>query len=97
MKGYWVILGSAVKDTEAQKKYGALWAPIAERYQAKLITSGSSLDLKEGSDIARVLMVEFPSVAAAKACYDDPEYRDAMKLALAASERNLLILEGDIV
>lgn len=36
MKGYWIILGSAPTDTEAQQEYGRLWGPIAEKYDAKL-------------------------------------------------------------
>ncbi|MEW5511327.1 hypothetical protein [Pseudomonas asiatica] len=35
MKGYWIILGTAVTDTQAQQEYGRLWAPIAEHYGAR--------------------------------------------------------------
>lgn len=96
MKGYWIVLGTAVTDPEAQKAYGALWAPIAKKYQARLISEGSSLDLREGEGIARVLMVEFPSIKLAHACYDDPDYAQAKAYALAASNRTLLIVEGAI-
>lgn len=96
MKGYWVVLGAAVTDTEAQQTYGALWAPIAAKYQARLITGGSSLDLREGPGIARALLVEFPSLEMAQACYDDPDYRQALPFALRASNRHLIVLEGEI-
>lgn len=96
MKGYWIILGTRVTDADAQARYGALWAPIAAKYQARLVASGSSLDLKEGRDTARTLLVEFPDIAAARACYDDPDYQHAKDFALAASSRDLLIVEGDI-
>lgn len=96
MKGYWIVLGGPVTDLEAREKYGALWAPIAKKYQARVVSEGSSLDLREGEGIARVLIVEFPSIDLARACYADPEYADAMAYALAASQRTLLILEGEI-
>lgn len=95
MKGYWLVLGTAVTDPEAQMTYGALWAPIAAKYGARLITNGS-LNLCEGEGIARALLVEFPSVEQARACYDDPDYTHAKAFALAASDRTLLILEGNI-
>lgn len=96
MKGYWIILGTEVTDHEAQAKYGALWAPIAEKYQVRLIATGSSLDLKEGRNTQRMFLVEFPNFAMAKACYDDPDYQHAKVFALAASSRDLVLLEGDI-
>ena len=80
LKGYWLILGAEVSDQEAQKEYGALWAPIAQRYEARLIAGSDAVKLIEARDAARVLLVEFPSFAAAQACYDD---RTMNRLALA--------------
>ena len=36
MKGYWIVLGTEIIDNEAQKEYGQIWKPIAEKYQAVL-------------------------------------------------------------
>ncbi|MFO1173666.1 MAG: DUF1330 domain-containing protein [Paracoccaceae bacterium] len=96
MKGYWLILGTAITDPAAQEEYGRLWAPIAARYGARLVRDAASLDLKEGRDTARVLLVEFPDLAAARDCYADPAYAAAREQALKASQRNLLIFEGDV-
>ncbi|MEZ1315085.1 DUF1330 domain-containing protein [Pseudomonas fluorescens] len=95
MKGYWIILGSTVTDTDAQQAYARLWAPIAERYGAKL----KALDpaaLLESHTTRRVLAVEFPSYAQAKACYEDPAYTQAKAFALRAAQRELIIIEGDL-
>ena len=59
LKGYWLILGAEVSDQEAQKEYGALWAPIAQRYEARLIAGSDAVKLIEARDAARVLLVEF--------------------------------------
>lgn len=96
MKGYWIVLGSPVTDIEAQRLYADLWAPIAAQYHARLIADGGSLALLEGEGIARLLLVEFPSLAVARACYEDPDYAAAKVQALAASNRTLIILEGAI-
>lgn len=95
MKGYWIILGAAVTDTEAQQAYGRLWGPIAEKYGAKL----KSLEpgaLVEAHTSTRVLAVEFESYAQAKACYEDPAYTEAKAWALRAYRRELIIIEGDL-
>ncbi|BBQ01650.1 hypothetical protein BSFA1_67780 (plasmid) [Burkholderia sp. SFA1] len=96
MKGYWIILGTSVTDQEAQKTYGALWAPIAQKYQAKLKTVDASSVLREARDAQRVLVVEFPSHEAAVACYEDPAYQEAKQFALQASKRELLIVAGEL-
>ena len=88
MKGYWLILGAEVSDQEAQKEYGALWAPIAQRYEARLIAGSDAVKLIEARDATRVLLVEFPSFAAAQAC-DDPDYEQARVFALQASKRSV--------
>ncbi|MBN3726805.1 DUF1330 domain-containing protein [Burkholderia sp. Ac-20379] len=95
MKGYWVVLGGDVTDPDSQKQYGALWAPIAEKYQAKLKVLDAKTVLAEALDTQRVLLVEFPSLDAAKACYADSAYQEAKAVALKAYRRELLIVEGD--
>lgn len=43
-----------------------------------------------------MVIVEFPSLAQAKACYDDPAYQEAMRFALQASKRELAMFEGEL-
>ena len=96
MKGYWIIFGGEVTDQDAQRQYGASWAPIGEKYQAKIKVLDAGSTLKESLDTRRVVVVEFPSLAAAKACYDDPAYQAAKEFAVRASKRELIIVEGDL-
>jgi uncharacterized protein (DUF1330 family) len=96
MKGYWIIIGTEVSDQDAQGEYGKLWKPIAEKYQARIKPSQVPPMLIEARDARRVIIVEFPSYEVAKACYDDPAYEEARQFALQASNRELLILQGEI-
>lgn len=96
MKGYWLILGTEISDQVAQSEYGRLWKPIAEKYQAKLNPQKVPPSLKEARDAHRVIVVEFPSLELAKACYSDPAYEEARRFALRASNRELLIFEGEL-
>lgn len=96
MKGYWLILGSAITDPTAQEDYGKLWAPIAAKYGARLVRDPKDLRLLEGRDTARVLLVEFADLATAQACYDDPAYAVARAKAHEASRRDLVIFAADL-
>lgn len=95
MKGYWIILGAEVTDVEAQQEYGRLWQPIGQKYNARVKVLDSEF-LKESWGASRVLVVEFDSLALAKACYDDPAYVQAKACAVRASRRQLIIIEGDL-
>ncbi|MDX8512540.1 DUF1330 domain-containing protein [Mesorhizobium captivum] len=96
VKGYWLIIGTEISDQEAQAKYGRLWKPIGEKYQARVNPSKQPPLLMEARDAQRLLVVEFPSLEIAKACYSDPAYGEAMRFALQASKRVLVIFEGDL-
>lgn len=96
MKGYWLIVGTEISDQEAQAEYGRLWKPIGEKYQARTNTTKQPPLLIEARDAGRMILVEFPSLEIAKACYADPAYEEAKGFALKASNRVLVMFEGDL-
>ncbi len=96
MKGYWLIIGTEIADQEAQREYGRLWKPIAEKYQARINPLSVPPVLREVRDATRVTVVEFPSYEIAAECYDDPDYQQALQFALKASKRELVLLKGDL-
>ena len=79
----------------AQGEYNRLWAPIAEKYHARLNPTTVPPLLKEARNTARVIVAEFPTYELATACYDDPAYQEARAFALTASMRDLLNIKGD--
>lgn len=95
LKGYWIIFGADVVDSDAQQEYSRLWASISEKYNAKIkvLESGA---LVESQSTTRVLTVEFSSYEQAKACYNDPAYADAKLFAIRAYRREVIIIEGDL-
>jgi uncharacterized protein (DUF1330 family) len=96
VKGYWLIVGTEISDQEAQAEYARLWKPIGEKYQARTNTTKQPPLLVEARDAKRMVLVEFPSLEIAKACYADPAYAQAMRFALKASNRTLVMFEGDL-
>lgn len=95
MKGYWLVLGEAITDPAAQAEYGKLWGPIAARFGAKVVSGAGQMKLLESRGASRVVLVEFPDLATAQACYDDPDYKAAAVFALKASKRDMLIFEAE--
>jgi uncharacterized protein (DUF1330 family) len=92
-KGYWIARVD-VSDPEAYKSYVAANAvPLAE-FGGRFLVRGGRAEAKEGMWRARQVIIEFPSYEAALACYHAPGYREALKLREAASDGDLLIIEG---
>ena len=48
----------------------------------------------EGEDFPRNVLVEFASLEAAEACYNSPDYQEALAFAKRGGTRNLCIVEG---
>ncbi|HBN9689314.1 MULTISPECIES: DUF1330 domain-containing protein [Pseudomonas] len=84
---------SDVIDQDA-RQYGRLWAPIAEKYRAKL-NAIDARALAEAHTSSGVLAVKSPSYEQAKTCYNDPAYVQTKEFAVRASRRELIIIEGD--
>ena len=92
-KAYWIVHVS-VSDPETYDKYRAAnAAPLAE-FGARFVVRGGAQTLCEGNIRPRTVVLEFPSLAAAAACYNSPGYRAALTLREAASEADFCIVEG---
>ena len=94
MAGYWIVRGGETRDADALQEYGKLWPAIAAQFGAELIAGKGRCETCEGPQYARQLIVRFDSYEKALACYQSAEYAAAKKLAMQASDRELVIVEG---
>ena len=92
-KGYWIVRAE-VSDPEAYKRYVLANAEPLGRHGARFLVRGGEADLREGVAKARNVVVEFPSVEAARACYDDAAYQHAVSFRKGAADFDLIIIEG---
>ena len=92
-KGYWIARVDT-SDPEAYKKYLAANAEPFARFGARFIVRGAPFDAVEGGSRARNVVIEFPSMEAARACWNDEAYQRARALRLAASVAEIIIVEG---
>ena len=92
-KGYW-IGRIDVKDEEGYKPYIAANGPIFKKFGGRLIVRGGPFDCVEGSARSRNVVIEFPDLATAKACYRSPEYQENIKRRQPYSTADIVIIEG---
>ena len=92
-KGYWVA-HVTVKDPEKYKLYIAANAAPLQKYGGKFLVRGGAAEMRRGNLRPRHVVVEFESLAVARACYDSPEYQVAAKLRAEAADVDIAIVEG---
>lgn len=93
-KGYW-IGHVEVTNPERYKDYMAANAAPLQKYGARfLVRNGESQVVAGGLAGRRHVVIEFDSYAAAKACYESPEYQAAAKIRDEASSADIVVIEG---
>jgi uncharacterized protein (DUF1330 family) len=93
MPGYW-IAHVEVSDPERYGEYARRAGPAIEAHGGRFLARGGRHKQLEGNDRARNVLVEFPSLEAAEACYNSAAYQEALSFARDASVRDLVIVEG---
>lgn len=92
-KGYWVA-HVTVDDPSAYEAYRAANAVAFAKYGARFLVRGAPQEVREGSVRPRTVVIEFPTLEAAQACYDSPEYQAAKALRDPVSQGDLCIVAG---
>jgi uncharacterized protein (DUF1330 family) len=92
-KGYW-IAHVDVRNPEGYRQYGGMLPGILHKAGARFVIRGGQTDIVEGKSRSRIVVLEFPTYAAALACYRSPEYAKAIAVRQAATDADLLVIEG---
>ncbi|WP_343116815.1 DUF1330 domain-containing protein [Ostreiculturibacter nitratireducens] len=92
-KGYW-IGHVTVDDPEAYARYREANAVAFAKYGARFLVRGGAQEVVEGEMRPRAVVIEFPSLEAARACYASPEYEAAKAIREPVSIADLCIVEG---
>ena len=92
-KGYW-IAHVDVTEPEGYKAYMvADMAPIGA-HGGRFLVRGGKHEVVEGTVRSRSVVIEFPSYAAALACYRSPGYQAAAAHRKGRAEFDLIVAEG---
>ena len=92
-KGY-IIGHITVTDAEGYPEYVRRDTPILESHGARFIVRGGRSETPEGKSQDRHVVIEFPSFAAAKAAYADPEYQAVADIRRRCADSTIILVEG---
>lgn len=91
----YVLAEIEVTNPDGYKEYTAVVPATIEKYGGRFLTRGGKVEMLEGDWPARRrVLIEFPSMEAAKRWWDSPEYQKPKAMRRANSQGRLLLLEG---
>ena len=93
-KGYWITFYRSVSDQEALAKYAKLATPLIEAHGGRILARGNAVKAYESGINQRLVVIEFESVDAAIAAFENAEYQAVAALLKGAAERDIRIGAG---
>jgi uncharacterized protein (DUF1330 family) len=94
MRGY-VVANVRVEDAPGYEAYRAKVGDVVARHDGRFLVAGGKVEAIEGDPaIARLIILEFPSVEAAHRFYDSPEYQEILPGRLDSATSTLFVVEG---
>lgn len=94
MAGY-VIANVVWTDLQGLAEYSHLMPLSLQKYGGRVLVRGEAPEVKEGHlNLARLVVIEFPTVEHARLWYDSEEYRPALQIRQRSASNDLMIVEG---
>ena len=93
-KAYWVATYRSVSDPDALAAYARLAAPAIAAAGGRVLARGMPAQVYEAGLQQRTVVIEFDSVAQARAAHDSPAYQAALAALAGGAERDIRIIEG---
>lgn len=91
----YMIADNEVLDQDRFAEYRKLVLPSVEKHGGRFIARGGMTEVLEGAwRPHRVVVIEFPTMAALKSWYLSPEYQRLVPLRQAAARGSLIAVEG---
>ena len=94
MTAYFISFRDKMKDPARYAAYAQKAGPSLAGHEAQLLIANGALTPVEGECPDGVVIIAFPTVAAAKAWYESPAYQAVVGERLAATEGRAVIVEG---
>ena len=92
----YIVVDTKISDAEKYEEYKRLAKPIAEKHGGVYKARGGELEVFE-SDLwtpTRLVIVEFPSMDAARAFLNDPEYAPVRDIRRGNAVCTLALIDG---
>ena len=93
----YIVVQIAIHDSAKYAHYMALAPASIAAYGGRYIVRGGSSEVLEGSwQPARLVVLEFPTVAQARAWWNSPEYAPAKAVRQQCAHTEMLLIEGTV-
>lgn len=91
-----ILVDTKIHDAEAYERYKTLARPTAEKHGGVYRARGGEMTVVDDAlwTPTRLVIIEFPSRAAAEAFVADPEYAPIKAIRHGAAESTLAIVDG---
>ena len=91
----YILAEIEVTDPARYEEYKVLAPPAIARYGGRYLVRGGETAVLEGDwQPGRVVVLEFPTLEAARRFYDSPEYRAARDKRKNAAKMNMIAVAG---
>ena len=95
MPAYVIADVRTVRDRDALLEYRRRNTDAVANHGGRFVVRGGEAELLEGSwDTLRMVVIEFPDTAAARAWWDSEEYAPLKEMRRDASDTNIILVEG---
>ena len=93
-KAYWIACYREILDQDKLAAYAKLAAPAIQAGGGVFLARGMAALAYETGLIQRTVLIEFPSVEAARATHDSPAYQQALVALDGGAIRDMRVVEG---
>ena len=92
-KGYWIVFAT-VNEPSRFGNYTSVAGPLIAAQGGRVLARGDVAVVVEGTVPGRPYLIEFPSYAAAQACFRSTDYQQAIALRAGVAQFQIVIVEG---
>lgn len=93
-KAYWITMYRSISDEAKVAAYAELAGPALRAAGGTFLARGLPARAFEAGLVERTTLIEFPSVDAALAAHESPEYQEALRALGDGADRDLRIIEA---
>ena len=93
-KGYWIATYIDIKDPAKLEAYATMALPAITSAGGTFLARGMPDTVHEAAQNTRTVVIEFESLAAAKAAYQSPAYQEALAILGDGAVRDIRLIDG---
>jgi len=91
----YIVADLNVHDPEGVQEYRQRVPAVIAQFGGRYLTRGGDMQVLEGDrEPSRIVILEFPDMAAARQFYNSPEYADLIPLRQKTCDSNVIIIDG---